>query len=157
MHTVQQGDIIKVHFLETSEDGTIIDTSLDSEPLEFRTGSGAMIPGFDQAVLGMRKGEFKTFTVSAEQGYGPYVSDLAVEVDENEFLSRDFQLEIGDELDVVKDDGQVVIVRVTDITNDKVTLDANHPLAGKNLTFKIKLLEILPGTGDFKNTPLSNK
>ena len=135
------GNTVKVHYTGTLEDGTTFDTSVGREPLEFTLGAGKMIPGFEKAVYGLAIGESKTVTILAEEAYGPYRTDL-VTVVEREQLPTSLEPEVGQQLQAQQTDGSTAMVIVTDVSETTITLDANHSLAGKDLTFEIKLVEI---------------
>lgn len=136
------GDRVRVHYTARLERGVMVDTSEGGEPFEFVLGEGRVLPGFEEAVIGMSPGEVKTVRIPPEKGYGPYREDLEVEVERSR-LPMDVDLKIGDTLEVVEDDGRVVKVEIMDIIGDKVVLNANHPLAGVDLIYEIRLLEIL--------------
>jgi peptidylprolyl isomerase len=136
------GDTIKVHYTGTLDDGTVFDSSVGREPLEFTIGLGQMIPGFDKGVVGLNLSESKTITIPADQAYGPYRADL-VQVVARDQLPTDSELEVGQVLQVSQPNGQIILVTITNVTDSDVTLDANHRLAGKNLTFEIQLVEIV--------------
>ncbi|MEI8032013.1 MAG: peptidylprolyl isomerase [Chlorobiaceae bacterium] len=142
MAQAKTGDIVKVHYTGTLDDGTMFDTSADREPLEFTIGGGQVIPGFDAAMLGMAPGEIKVAVIPAEEAYGAHSKELVTEVGRERF-PLDMELEIGQQLQVGLADGQQAIVMIVDITDAAVTLDANHPLAGQNLTFELELMEIV--------------
>jgi peptidylprolyl isomerase len=135
------GDTVKVHYTGSLEDGTVFDTSLEREPLEFTLGQGQLIQGFEQAVIGMKIGEYKTVTIPAEQAYGPYNNELISVIDRDN-LSEGLDPEVGQQLQAQQPDGQTIIVTVIEVTETSITVDANHPLAGKDLTFEIELIEI---------------
>jgi peptidylprolyl isomerase len=135
------GDHVKVHYTGRLSDGTIFDSSRDREPLEFTLGIGEVIPGFEQAVLGMEPGEVKTVTIPAEDAYGPRREDMIIEVSRDQ-VAPDLQLAIGQQLQLRLQDGRVIPVTVADLTEETVTIDANHPLAGEDLTFEIELVAI---------------
>jgi len=137
----QPGDTVKVHYTGTLEDGTVFDSSIDREPLEFTIGEGQLIPGFEEAVVGMSQGESKTVEIPADEAY-PYHEELVFVVERDQ-LSPDLQPEVGQQLQFQQEDGTIVTLKVIDISELSVTLDANHPLAGKDLTFDIQLVEIL--------------
>jgi FKBP-type peptidyl-prolyl cis-trans isomerase 2 len=141
MAQAQSGDVVKVHYTGRLADGTTFDTSLQRDPLEFTLGAGELIPGFEQAVLGMAPGESKTTTIPAHQAYGPHHAERVIEV-ERQHLPADLQLEPGQQLNLTRPDGTTITVLVTALTEARVTLDANHPLAGKELIFDIALVEI---------------
>ncbi len=135
------GDTVSVHYTGTLEDGTVFDTSREREPLEFTLGEGQLIPGFEEAVRGMRVGQVKTVAIPEEDAYGPHRDDLVTVVDRDQ-LPEDLELEIGQQLQAQGADGIVTVVVVTDVSETSITVDANHPLAGKDLTFEIELVEI---------------
>jgi len=136
------GDTVRVHYTGRLEDGTVFDTSLDREPVEFVLGAGQVIPGFEEAVVGMTPGESKIVKILAEQAYGPYQPELVLEIDRDR-IPPDLDLEIGLQLMLRQPQVGLVPVRVTKLTESTVTLDANHPLAGEDLTFDIQLVEIV--------------
>ena len=142
MAQAQSGDHVRVHYTGRLADGTIFDTSMEREPLEFTLGGGELIPGFEQAVLGMTAGESKTVTILTDQAYGPHHAERVIDV-ERHHLPPDLQPELGQRLQMTRPDGTTVTVVVTMITETQVTLDANHPLAGQDLIFDIMLVEIL--------------
>ncbi len=137
----EDGDTVKVHYTGKLEDGTVFDTSIGGDPLQFTIGDGQLIPGFEQAVVGMRPGESKTVKIPADDAYGPYHEELVIVIDRDQF-PEDLQPEIGQQLQIRQADGQIIPVTVIDVSESSVTLDANHPLAGKDLTFDIELVEI---------------
>lgn len=138
----QQGDRVKVHYRGRLEDGFEFDTSVGRDPLVFVIGESEVIPGFEEAAVGMVAGEMKTVSIVPESGYGPYNDELLVEMP-REYVPQDIVPEVGMMLRVVDQNGQEIPVRVTEIHDEAITLDANHPLAGKTLVFDIELLEIL--------------
>ena len=137
------GDTVSVLYTGTLDDGEIFDSSElhGGEPLEFTIGAGQMIPGFEQAAIGMSVGESKTVLIAAADAYGPYHEELVIVVDWDQF-PEGFEVEVGDQLQMQQADGQIVIVTVLEVSESGVTVDANHPLAGKDLTFEIQLVEI---------------
>ena len=141
MAQAKNGDTVKVHYKGSLSDGTVFDSSEEREPLEFQIGSQQIIPGFENNVKGMEVGETKTFTVSPEEAYGDRNEQMLVDV-EREQLPPEIDPEEGMMLQVRGQDGSVSNVVVSEVSDDKVTLDANHPLAGKDLTFEIKLEDI---------------
>lgn len=141
MTQAKAGDNVKVHYTGKLDDGTVFDSSAEREPLEFSLGSGNVIPGFEEAIVGMTPGESKTATIPAEQAYGPRRDELAIAV-EKEQIPTDLSVEVGQQLQISQNNGQVIPVIVTDVSDSKVTLDANHPLAGQQLTFDIELVEV---------------
>jgi len=143
----ETGDTVKVHYTAKLVNGEAVDTSINREPLEITLGEGQVIAGFEQAILGMKVGENKTVTVPADQAYGAYREDMIMEVSKSE-LPEDLALEVGMELRATQPDGTVLIFTIKDIADTKVTVDANHPLAGEDLTFDIELIEIAAKAGN---------
>lgn len=141
MTQAQVGDTVKVHYTGKLEDGTVFDSSANREPLQFTLGEGQLIPGFEQAVVGMAPGESKTEKISIEQAYGPYRPEMVVQIARQQ-LPADLHPEVGQQLQVQQAPGQLIPVVITDISDSTVTLDANHPLAGEELIFDIQLVEI---------------
>ena len=141
---VRAGDTVKVHYVGKLDDGSIFDASSDREPLELTIGDGRIIPGFEQAVMGMDLRESKTVRIPCDEAYGPYREEMVMVVGKHQ-LPPDLTPEVGQHLRIPRNDGQEgqVIVAVTKISDADVTLDANHPLAGKDLTFEIQLVEIV--------------
>ncbi|MGK7389865.1 MAG: FKBP-type peptidyl-prolyl cis-trans isomerase [Candidatus Cyclobacteriaceae bacterium M2_1C_046] len=142
MKKVQEGDEVRVHYTGKLEDGTVFDTSKEREPLQFKVGSGQMIKGFDEAVKGMEVGEAKTAKLSSEEAYGERNDQMIVTLTKDKF-PEDIKPEVGQQLSMQSQEGQPIPVVVTDIKNDEVTLDANHPLAGKDLIFEIEVVEVV--------------
>lgn len=142
MPQAKDGDTVKVHYTGKLEDGTVFDSSQGHGPLEFTIGAGELIPGFASAVVGMEPGDSKTETVPPADAYGPYYEEMVFEAARSQF-PPDIEPEVGQQLQVHGDDGQTFEVVVTEVSEDSVTLDANHPLAGMELTFDIELVEIV--------------
>lgn len=138
---VKKGDTVRVNYTGKFDDGTVFDSSEDREPLEFTVGEGEVIEGFDESVVGMSPGESKTITVSMEKAYGPHREDRVLAVNRNEFPPN-IEPEVGQQFEIEQPNGMSIAVTVTDVSEDAVTLDANHPLAGEDLTFDIQLVEI---------------
>lgn len=141
MGQAKSGDTVKIHYTGTLEDGTEFDSSAGREPLEFTLGSGQVIAGFDNAVDGMAKGDSKTVTIAAEDAYGERHDQLIQEVPKSA-LPDEMEPAIGMQLQSQSPDGQVMNMTVTEVADETITVDANHPLAGKPLTFAIELVEI---------------
>ena len=139
--TASDGDTVRVHYTGTLEDGTTFGTSTGNEPLEVTLGAGQLIPGFEKAVYGLKVGESKTVTIPAEEAYGPHRDDLVIVV-EREQLPADLDPKVDQQLQMQQPDGRTAVVIVTDVSETTITVDANHPLAGKDLTFEIELVEI---------------
>jgi FKBP-type peptidyl-prolyl cis-trans isomerase 2 len=141
MAQAQLGDTVQVHYTGRLTDGTVFDSSQQREPLEFTLGQGQLIPGFEQVVLGMAPGESRTATIPSAQAYGAHRPELFLDVERTQF-PQDIQPHVGQELQMSRPDGSAVAVVVTAVTASQVTLDANHPLAGKDLVFDITLVAI---------------
>ena len=142
MAEAKTGDTVKVHFTGKLDDGTVFGSSIDNEPLEFTIGEDEIIQGFEQAVVGMSPGESKTATVLADQAYGPHNEEMVLVVDRNQ-IPEHLKPKVGQQLEVRQADDQTIVVTVTDVSEESVTLDANHPLAGEDLFFDIQLVEII--------------
>jgi peptidylprolyl isomerase len=136
------GDKVQVNYTGKLSDGTVFDTSVGHNPLEFTLGDGKVIPGFEKAVLGMKIGEKKTVTVPASDAYGPRQEDLVIEI-AREKLPTNITPEVGMRLQSTTKSGATITLTITKVTDTAVTLDANPLLAGKDLTFEIVLLKIL--------------
>ncbi len=141
MNEAKNGDTVKIHYTGKLDDGNVFDSSLDRDPLEFKIGGNQVIEGFEDAVIGMSPMENKTTTISSDKAYGEYRDDMVIEVDKAQFPDN-IDPEVGQQLELRQENGQKVVVSVTDVNDAEVTLDANHPLAGKDLIFEIQLLEI---------------
>ena len=141
MKKAGSGDNVKVHYKGSFDDGSVFDSSLDCDPLEFKIGGGQVIPGFEDAVIGMQVGETKTSRITTDKAYGSHLEEMVVVFERNR-LPKDFQPSVGQLLQFRRDDGQVIEVTVTGISDTSVTFDGNHPLAGKDLIFEIQLLGI---------------
>jgi peptidylprolyl isomerase len=138
----KDGDTVQVNYTGKLADGTVFDSSEGRDPLEFTLGKGNMIPGFEKAVLGMKVGEKKTVTIPSDEAYGPHLDDMVVEVP-REKLPSNIDPKVGQMLETTQQNGTKIIFTITKVTdNTTVTLDANHPLAGKDLTFDIELVKI---------------
>jgi peptidylprolyl isomerase len=138
----KEGDRVKVGYVLTLDDDTVIENTENSKPIEFTLNAGEAIPGFEQAVIGMSPGESKTVKIPPEKAYGEYHDDLILEVD-RKGLPKDLEPKEGQLLRLKTEKLEPFMVRVIDTSETKVKMDANHPLAGKNLNFEIELLEIL--------------
>ena len=142
MTQAKDGDTVKVHYTGKLEDGTIVDTSIEDQPLQFTIGEGRFIADLEQGVVGMSAGESKNIKIPADKVYGPYYEELVLVVDRDQFPTT-FQPEVGQQLQVHQEDGAVLVVKVTCVSESTVTLDANHPLAGQDLVLDIGLIEIV--------------
>lgn len=141
MSEATNGDTVQVHYTGRIDDGTVFDSSQDREPLAFTLGSGKVIPGFEAAVVGMKEGEEKTVTIPSGEAYGPRSDELVHKVERTR-LPADLDPEVGQHLHLQTPDGQTVQVQVVQVSDEEVHLDANHPLAGQDLTFDIELVGI---------------
>lgn len=141
MAQVKQGDSVKIHYTGRLDDGTVFDSSRERDPLEFTVGAGMVIPGFDEAVVGMEVGDEKTAEIPSDEAYGPHREDLLLSVSPERFPD-DLDPEVGQQLQMQTGDGQTFVASVAEVGDEAVVLDANHPLAGKDLTFDIELVSI---------------
>jgi FKBP-type peptidyl-prolyl cis-trans isomerase 2 len=142
MVQVKSGDKINVHYTGKLTDGTLFDSSVGREPLEFEVGSGMVIKGFDEGVTGMSVGEKKTVYIPAAEAYGDMDPNYLAVFNKAEIPS-DIPYEVGMQLNMHQDgSGQVMPVVVVEVTDTTITLDANHPLAGKDLIFDLELVSI---------------
>jgi peptidylprolyl isomerase len=141
MSQVKSGDTVRIHYTGTLTDGQTFDSSEGRDPLEFTVGSGQIIPGLEAAIPGMTVGDKKTVEVPADDAYGQPDPNAQQAVPRGE-IPDDIPLDLGTQLQVQTPQGQVMPVTVVEVTEEQVTLDANHPLAGKDLTFNIELVEI---------------
>jgi FKBP-type peptidyl-prolyl cis-trans isomerase 2 len=139
---VQSGNTIKIHYHGRFTDGTTFDSSEGRTPLEFRVGSGAVIQGFDEGVQGMSIGEKKTIEIPFAQAYGPEDPSMIIEFPADR-LPEDLKPEIGMQLNMNNNSGDQFPVVITAIQDDNIILNANHPLAGKDLIFDLELVEIV--------------
>jgi FKBP-type peptidyl-prolyl cis-trans isomerase 2 len=142
MAQVKNGDTVKVHYTGKLQDGTVFDSSVERDPMQFTIGEGRVIPGFEDSVIGMNPGDSKTIEVSPDKAYGSYRDEMVITLGRNHFPEH-LDLQVDQQLQIFREDGQAFIVRVTGVSESTVTLDANHPLAGRDLTFEIQLIEII--------------
>ena len=141
MTQAKSGDTVRIHYTGTLQDGSVFDSSEGRDPLEFQLGSGQVIPGFDDGVTGMTVGEKKTIEIPCDQAYGA-INPAAMQDVPRAEIPDHIPLDLGTQLQVQAGNGQTMMVVVANVTEDTVTLDANHPLAGKDLTFALELVEI---------------
>jgi peptidylprolyl isomerase len=142
MTVAQSGNTVKVHYTGKLKDGTVFDSSVQrDEPLEFTIGQGQMIAGFEKAVTGMEVGANKVADIPVTEGYGERREDMILEVPRKD-VPENINPEVGQRLAVQQKDGNSIPVTVTNISDNSITLDANHPLAGEDLVFEIELLEV---------------
>ena len=140
-NTAKPGDTVAVHYTGKLADGSIFDTSQGRDPLEFTLGERRVIPGFDEAVSGMRPGEKKTAEITADDAYGPHMPELIVEFPRDQ-IPPGVAGQVGEEVQVQTTAGDAIRALVVDVSEGAVTIDANHPLAGKDLTFDIELVDV---------------
>ena len=141
MAPVKQGDTVKVNYTGKLQDGTIFDSSIGRHPMQFTMGKGQLIAGFEKAVLGMAAGDKKTVVIPCAEAYGPRQDSSITEV-ERKNLPTNPDAKVGQRLELTQEDDSTVLVTVTGVSETSLTLDANHPLAGKDLTFEIEVLSI---------------
>jgi peptidylprolyl isomerase len=141
MSEAKNGDTVKVHYTGTLEDGTVFDSSKERDPLQFTLGKGQLIKGFEEAVIGMSVGETKALRIPSDEAYGSHREDLLLKFNKSDF-PPDIEPKEGIVINLVSPDGRNLLATITEISGDSITLDANHPLAGKDLTFNIDLVEI---------------
>ncbi len=142
MSIAKDGDTVKVHYTGTLKNGEVFDTSKEREPLEFTLGQGQLIPGFEKAVIGLNVGDATKVDIPSAEAYGDSREDLVLNVPKDQ-LPADVEPQVGMQLQVNQPDGQPVPVRITDVKETELTLDANHPLAGQDLSFEIELVEVV--------------
>ena len=142
MAEAKLGDTVKIHFTGKLQDETVIETSKDRDPLEFKIGDGNVIPGLEQGVIGMAAGDKKTIAVSPQEGFGQQQEDLVVDLKKSEF-PEDVEFAVGAYLNIETSDSKEFKAKVVEIKEDTVTLDANHPLAGITINYDVELIEIV--------------
>ncbi len=141
MTQAKSGDTVKIHYTGKLADGTVFDTSSNKDPLQFTVGKGQVIEGFDEAVTGMVVGETKTAEIPCEKGYGSHNDNMIIVVDKKQ-VPPELKPEVGQRLEVGSASGEMLAVTVIEVGEENITLDANPPLAGEDLTFDLELLEI---------------
>lgn len=142
MAQAQQGDTVRVHYTGRLDDGSEFDSSRGREPLEFKLGTGQVIAGFDSAVQGLEPGGDVEVRLEADEAYGDRRDELVLRVDRSD-LPDTFEPEVGDQLEMRHSSGHTFPGRIVDVDDSAVQIDANHPLAGQALTFRIELVEIV--------------
>lgn len=141
MSEARNGDRVKVHYTGKLWDGRILGSTENNQPVEFTIGSGQIVPGIEKGIIGMEVGERKTITIAPEDGFGPRREELVVDVNRSE-LPENMEPAIGQRVRMRQDDGQNIDLMITDMAEDTITLDANHPLAGRMLLFDLELVAI---------------
>ncbi|MEX0608250.1 MAG: peptidylprolyl isomerase [Balneolaceae bacterium] len=142
MATVQKGNIVKVHYTGRLSDGSIFDSSVTRDPLQVTLGEGQLIPGFEDALIGMNVGDKTTTEIPAAEAYGDRRDDLEVNIEKSQ-LPEDIDPEVGMQLQLNQPNGQPVPVQITKVEDENIVIDANHPLAGKDLSFDIEVIDIV--------------
>jgi FKBP-type peptidyl-prolyl cis-trans isomerase 2 len=142
MTVAKAGDTVRIHYTGRLGDGGEFDSSMGREPLEFTLGEGAVIAGFEKAVMGMSVGEAKTVTIACDDAYGAH-EEAGVEVIERSMIPAEVELEVGGQVRADGPDGEPVVLTIAAIDDETVTLDGNHPLAGHDLTFELELVAIV--------------
>lgn len=137
----KNGDTVLVHYTGTLSDGTMFDSSRDGDPLESVLGQNMLIPGFENAILGMKEGDTKTVTIPPDQAYGDRAEELILALPASEVPGH-MKPEVGMLVQLAMDNGEEFEAVITDIGDEEITLDANHPLAGEALTFELELVGI---------------
>ena len=141
MSTVKSGDTVKVHYTGKLDSGEVFDSSEGAEPLAFTVGVGEVIPGFDQALMGMQVGDTKDVVIEPEQAYGNRIEELVQVIDRSQFNLGGAEPEVGMHIEMRTPDGSIPLT-ITELTDSTITLDANHLLAGERLHFSLRLVEI---------------
>ncbi len=141
MSQVKQGDTVRIHYTGTLADGSVFDSSEGRDPLEFTYGAGQVIPGLEAGMEGMSQGEKRVVEVPADQAYGPVYDEARRAVPRGD-LPDEIPLEVGTQVHAHNEEGQVMTLTIFEVTETHVVLDANHPLAGKDLTFAVELVSI---------------
>jgi FKBP-type peptidyl-prolyl cis-trans isomerase SlpA len=141
MSEAKKDNVVKVHYTGKLDSGQVLDSSKDREPLEFKIGEGKLIPGFENGVVGMKLQESKTIKIPSSEAYGEKKPELMIEV-ENQQLPENLKPEVGMELVSKSPDGQEQIVKIAEVKDASIVVDANHPLAGQDLTFEVELVDI---------------
>ncbi len=142
MKSAEAGNAVKVHYTGKLDDGNVFDSSREREPLEFTIGSGQLIKGFEDTVLGMTAGDVRTVKIPADEAYGESRDELIITINKQQFPEHISPAE-GLQLDLKSPDGAVLNAIITAVEKEAVILDANHPLAGKDLNFDIELIEVV--------------
>lgn len=139
--TIENGKVVSIHYTLTDDEGATIDSSDGGDPLTYLHGSGNIIPGLENALVGKTKGDSLDVSVEPEQGYGPHVPEMVQQVPREAFQGVD-QIEAGMSFEAAAEDGRTQRVVVTEVTDETVTVDGNHPLAGQNLNFAVTVADI---------------
>tara|TARA_Y100001935_G_scaffold224416_1_gene200683 strand:- start:94548 stop:94976 length:429 start_codon:yes stop_codon:yes gene_type:complete len=138
---IKDGDTVKVHYTGKLQNGEVFDSSVEREPLEFTLGQGQLIPGFEKAIIGLKVGDSTTTNIPSAEAYGDHNPEMEVQVEKAQ-LPEGMEPQVGMQLQLNQPNGQAIPVQITKVEGEQVTIDANHPLAGKDLTFDIEVVEI---------------
>lgn len=141
MAQARTGDHVRVHFTGRLDDGTVFATSAMSEPLEFTLGNSEVLPQIEDAVEGMESGDTKTVYISSHEAFGPRREELVQEIPKDS-LPLGMDVEIGQQLWIDQPNDEPLLVSVAEVSDETITLDANHPLAGEDLTFDLELVTV---------------
>lgn len=141
MDQAKTGDKVKVHYTGKLDDGNVFDSSEGRDPMQFVIGAKELIPDFEEAIVGMSPGDSKTVKITSDRAFGPRRDELVTDIDSNN-IPPEMELQVGQRLNATDPNGQTVTVTVVALTDSGVKVDANHPLAGEDLTFDIELVEI---------------
>ena len=141
MAQAQIGNEVEVHYKGFLDDGTVFDTSEKKDPLKIVLGEKKLIADFEDAIVGMTEGEKKTISITPENAYGTYKKELMLKIDKNK-LPDHIKPELEMQLKINREDGDDFVVRITEIADETLTIDGNHPLAGKKLNFDIHLVKV---------------
>jgi len=141
MTAVAEGTKVKVHYTGTFDDGEVFDSSRQADPLAFEVGAGEVIPGFEQAVVGMQVGDNKKIRLEEDEAYGPYNEEMIIDADPSQF-DEGLDPQVGQQFQTQTQDGTPLLLTVIDKDEEKIKLDANHPMAGKALNFDLEIVEV---------------
>ncbi len=142
MSQANDGHTVRIHYTGKLTDGSVFDSSEGRDPLEFTIGQQSILPTLESAIIGMAVGDTATVEIAAADGYGPRIPDAVQQV-ERSMIPPEIDLTIGSQLQASGPDGQMLVFTVVEVTDDNVTLDGNHPLAGKDMVFHVELVEIV--------------
>ncbi len=143
-NVVEAGNKVKVSYTGKLDDGTVFDSSDGKEPLQFQTGAKQVIPGFDNGIIGMKLNDEKNIKIAAKDAYGEMHPEMVIEVPKQPFVtSQNMEPKTGMIVTLKAKDGNMMNAIVKDVKGEKMILDFNHPLAGKNLNFHVKVMEIV--------------
>jgi peptidylprolyl isomerase len=142
MTQAKEDDTVRVHYTVKLDDDTILGSTKNEEPLQFTLGKGQVLAGFEQAIVGMNSGESKTVLVTADQAFGPHLDEMVLVLDRGR-LPEGLNPKEGDRIQLQAPSGETMTVAVTDVSSSTITIDCNHPLAGKDLIFDIEFIDVV--------------